>query len=203
MKILNKKTVGVILVVGALITLAFWELWGRENMGYIKVPVLTRSLEQHTVITKEHLTTKRVENPNEGVMSTDEMDYLIGMQTVQFIPKGEPLYRNYFKKSDFAIGGASGKYVLSIPESWLYSYPQTLRRGDRVYFYSEGKYITEAVVAYARSNGNQEVYSSTADRLEGTSPVSLIEAIVSEEQAELLLTMAESGKRFLILYSHN
>ncbi len=81
------------------------------------------------------------------------------------------------------------------------SYPQTLRRGDDVAFYCGGSIVTRAVVAYARDGSNAEVVSLSSERLTGSAPVSVIEVIVSENQALKLGTLADKGNKFVLLYS--
>lgn len=200
MTILKKKIFGLILILGAVISLAFWELWGRENIGYVQVPVFTESMDKYAVVGLNQIESIRIEKPKAQMVKWDDVEKLIGKQTKQYIPQGEPLYWEYFQNSNFAVGGSTGKFILSIPEVWLYSYPQTLRRGDRVYFYCKGELVTDAIVAYARTSGNQEVYSVNNDRLQGTSTVSLIEVIVTEEQAKLLGQLSDKGSRFVLLY---
>ena len=99
------------------------------------------------------------------------------------------------------MGGTSGQYVLSIPNQWLLSYPQTLRRGDTVRFYCEEEIVLSAVVAYARDSSNQEVISADDERLKASAPVSLVEVIVDEEKAMKLGKLGEAGKKFVLLYS--
>ena len=100
-----------------------------------------------------------------------------------------------------AVGGDTGQYILSIPDQWLMSYPQTLRRGDEVSFYCGGKLVTSALVAYARDSSNQEVMSGDDARLEASASVSLVEVVVTEAQAVMLGKLADQGERFVLLYS--
>ena len=81
------------------------------------------------------------------------------------------------------------------------SYPQTLRRGDEVSFYCDGKLVVTALVAYARDSSNQEVISQDDARLQASAPVSLVEVVVDESQALKLGRLADKGKRFVLLYS--
>ena len=81
------------------------------------------------------------------------------------------------------------------------SYPQTLRRGDEVIFYCDGRFIATAPVAYARDSSNQEVVSSDDARLQASAAVSLVEVVVDEGRALKLGKLADEGKRFVLLYS--
>lgn len=80
-------------------------------------------------------------------------------------------------------------------------YPQTLRRGDDVLFCCKGAVVTKAVVAYARDGNNAEVIFSENERLSGSAPVSNIEVVVSEKQANMLGKLADKGNKFVLLYA--
>lgn len=198
---MKKRIVGMILIGSCLLTLGFWEFWGRKNLGYEEILTVKSELAPNTVVTRDILTVKKIETAPKNVLRPADADMLIGMESKQLIPSGESLYLAYFEESSFNIGNDTGKYVLSIPNDWLKSYPQTLRRGDTAYFYCKGTIVTNAVVAYARDGSNQEVQSQDEARLVGTAPVSLIEVIVDENQAKLLGNLAEKGNKFVILYS--
>lgn len=198
---MKKRIVGMILIGTCLLALGFWEFWGRKNLGYEEILTVRSELAPNTVVTRDMLTVKKIETAPKDALRPADSDKLIGMESKQLIPTGESLYLAYFEESRFNIGNNTGKYVLSIPNDWLKSYPQTLRRGDTAYFYCKGTIVTDAVVAYARDGSNQEVRSQDEARLVGTAPVSLIEVIVNENQAKLLGNLAEKGNKFVVLYS--
>jgi len=75
-----------------------------------------------------------------------------------------------------------------------------LKRGDRAFFYCAGEIVTDAVVAYVRDGTNQEVYYGDDERLTSSASVSLIEVVVTEEQARLLGKLADKDNKFVILY---
>lgn len=198
---MQKRIVGMSLIVVFLFALGFWEFWGRKNLGYQEVLTVRKELEPNTVISADMLSVKKLEVIPQDALSPEDAESIIGLESKQLIPQGETLYAAYFEESSFTVGGESGKYVLSIPNDWLKSYPQTLRRGDSVYFYCKGSIVTEAVVAYARDGSNQEVRSQDDSRLIGSAPVSLVEVIVDEKQAKLLGNLADKGNKFVLLYS--
>lgn len=197
---MKKKIAGIALVLLSLGALGFWELWGRENITYDKVLVFKESQPKNTLITADMFRERKIENAGKGVILSSQMKELMGMETSQFVPAGTELYKEYFQESIFAVGPEEGKYILSVPSQWLKAFPQTLRRGDRAFFYCGGEPVTDAVVAYVRDGTNQEVYYGDDERLTSSSAVSLIEVIVDEKQAELLGKLAENGNKFVILY---
>ena len=197
---MKRRIAGIVLVVFSVGALGFWELWGRENITYDRVLVLKEALPKNTLITADMLRVKKVDRAGEGALMEGEKSEVVGLETTQFVPAGTELYREYFQESIFAVGEEQGRYILSIPAQWLKAFPQTLRRGDRAFFYCGGEPVTDAVVAYVRDGTNQEVYYGDDERLTSSSSVSLIEVVVDREQAALLGKLAEKGNKFVLLY---
>lgn len=197
---MKRRIAGIVLVMFSVGALGFWELWGRENITYDRVLVLKEALPKNTLITADMLRVKKVDRAGEGALMEGEKSEIVGLETTQFVPAGTELYREYFQESIFAVGEEQGRYILSIPAQWLKAFPQTLRRGDRAFFYCGGEPVTDAVVAYVRDGTNQEVYYGDDERLTSSSSVSLIEVVVDREQAALLGKLAEKGNKFVLLY---
>lgn len=197
---MKRRIAGIVLVMFSVGALGFWELWGRENITYDRVLVLKEALPKNTLITADMLRVKKVDRAGEGALIEGEKSEIVGLETTQFVPAGTELYREYFQESIFAVGEEQGRYILSIPAQWLKAFPQTLRRGDRAFFYCGGEPVTDAVVAYVRDGTNQEVYYGDDERLTSSSSVSLIEVVVDREQAALLGKLAEKGNKFVLLY---
>lgn len=200
MKWSKKRIIGIILIFSTLTALAFWELWGRSNLGYQKVPVLKKDTERYTKITADMLTFKPIEHPNKGTLTGADVEGLEGMAAGQYIPAGEPLYANYFTEAEFMTGEATDAFILALPEQWLAAYPQTLRRGDRVFFYCGGEAVTDAIAVHVKDSNNQEIYSAGNERLQDSGRVQSIEVAVNATQASQLEKLAAKGNRFLLLY---
>lgn len=197
---MHKRIIGLILIVASLGILGFWEFWGRENMMYEKILVFRDDVERNTQITADMVEVKPVETAAPEALGEEDLEKILSLETAQFIPANTELHPEYFQDPVFSIGGDSGRYILSIPNAWLQSYPQTLRRGDEVFFYCDGRLVTSAIVAYARDSSNQEVTSTDEERLNASSAVSLVEVVVEEEQALTLGKLADDGKQFVLLY---
>ena len=200
MKWSKKRIIGIILFFSTLTALAFWELWGRSNLGYQKIPVLKKDTERYTKITADMLTFKPIEHPNKGTLTGADVEGLEGMAAGQYIPAGEPLYANYFTEAEFMTGEATDSFILALPEQWLAAYPQTLRRGDRVFFYCAGEAVTDAIAVHVKDSNNQEIYSAGNERLQDSGRVQSIEVVVNATQASQLEKLAAKGNRFLLLY---
>lgn len=197
---MKKRIAGIILIVISLGALGFWELWGREYITYDRIVVLKESLPQNTLITQEMLREKRIEKAADDALKIQDAGILVGLETSQFVAAGTELYAEYFQESKFAVGEETGTYILSVPDQWIKAYPQTLKRGDRAFFYCGGEIITDAVVAYVRDGTNQEVYYNDEERLSGSASVSIIEVVVTEDQAAMLGKLADKGNKFVIMY---
>ncbi|MCI8608540.1 MAG: hypothetical protein HFE73_02755 [Firmicutes bacterium] len=198
---MRKRVIGLILIFASLATLGFWEFWGREHLTYEKILVLNQDVSRCSAVDETMFQIRMVEEAAEEVLRPEDMKDILQMETVQYIPAETPLYAAFFQDPALSVGEDTGRYILSIPGEWLMSYPQTLRRGDEVIFYCDGRFIATAPVAYARDSSNQEVVSSDDARLQASAAVSLVEVVVDEGRALKLGKLADEGKRFVLLYS--
>ena len=204
----------------------FWETSGREKYLYKEVVVLTQNVEENTQIDPEMLTLAKI-NPDdfiEGAVVKKEV--VAGKYSAQFIAKNSQISLAYLKdsaeeviKEDF--------YIFSIPPDWVITFPNSLRRGDIIYFYpvkidieevEQGKTINnidnlkiteksnlpESEVAYLKDSGNREVVdtddSASKPRYDGSANISNIEIITNYEDVSRLQDLADSGYKFIILY---
>ena len=212
-----------------LVTVAmiyFWETSGREKYLYKEVVVLNQNVEENTRIAPEMLTLAKI-NPAdfiEGAVVKKEV--VAGKYSAQFIAKNSQISLAYLKdsaeeviKEDF--------YIFSIPPDWVITFPNSLRRGDIIYFYpvkidieevEQGKTINnidnlkitqksnllESEVAYLKDSGNREVVdtddSANKPRYDGSANISNIEIITNYEDVSRLQDLADSGYKFIILY---
>lgn len=197
---MKRLVFGVVLIVLAIAGLFFWETEGRERFTYDEVLVLTEPVEKSTIITAEMLTTDRVAEAHPNAYRKAAAEQIIGKETTQYIADNTQLFPQCFEESTLIAHKEKNEYVLSIPNAWLESYPQTLRRGDTVYFWCDGKRVTSATVVYVKDSTNTEV-TSDDERLVASSRVSLVEIIANEKKANLLSKYAEDGNKFVILYN--
>lgn len=196
---ISKSLTGIILIIVTLLGIVAWELWGREELLYDEVLVFSANVEANDVIRADMLAVKKINNANDKALKAEDAQKVVGKAATQYIPRNTEIFDVYFDESNLVVG--EDEYVLSIPNDWLQSYPQTLRRGDTAYFYADGKMITKATVAYAKDGANQEVTSRDEERLAGSSTISLVEVIVTNAQADMLSKLAERNTKFVILYN--
>jgi hypothetical protein len=195
---LNRRIIGLAMITVTLAAIGIWEFWGRENISYRQVIVLREDTKAHTVISEDDIQTKKLESPSGEALTEADAENLIGMETSQYVAADTELRREYFQTSQFAVGQDSGKALMSLPSDWLLSFPQTLRRGDKVNIYNGTVKLMEAVTAHVKDSGGQEVLSQDSQRMEASSALSHIEIIGSEEDLVELSKLASEGAKFTL-----
>ena len=189
---MNRRIIGLAMITVTLAAIGIWEFWGRENISYRQVIVLREDTKAHTV------QTKKLESPSGEALTEADAENLIGMETSQYVAADTELRREYFQTSQFAVGQDSGKALMSLSSDWLLSFPQTLRRGDKVSIYNGTVKLMEAVTAHVKDSGGQEVLSQDSQRMEASSALSHIEIIGSEEDLVELSKLASEGAKFTL-----
>ncbi|MBS6799115.1 MAG: hypothetical protein KH297_04455 [Firmicutes bacterium] len=195
---MNRRIIGLAMITVTLAAIGIWEFWGRENISYRQVIVLREDTKAHTVISEDDIQTKKLESPSGEALTEADAENLIGMETSQYVAADTELRREYFQTSQFAVGQDSGKALMSLSSDWLLSFPQTLRRGDKVNIYNGTVKLMEAVTAHVKDSGGQEVLSQDSQRMEASSALSHIEIIGSEEDLVELSKLASEGAKFTL-----
>ena len=219
----HKRLFGVILLILALGFFIFWELKGRAEFLKSNVVVLNNDVIKGTEITADMLEYIKIDSQNIIENSITRYNDIIGLEAKHFIPAGSQLVPNYFDVSSLVL--KDDEKIMSLPNGWIHSYPETLRRKDKVYIYAvepsnnesndnsikidnstkkteqERIYIFTTTVAYVKDNSNKEVNSLDDDRLVGSSTISNIEIVITEEQFEMLKTYTKDGYTFVLMYT--
>lgn len=220
------SSLGIILMLATLAMIHFWETKGRERFLYSEVLVLNQSVEAGIPITSDMLDLTKINPDNlmEGAIVIK--DEVIGKYSAHYIPKYSQLALAYFKD-----GNANTKkedcYIFTIPADWIITFPNSLRRGDIIYFYpvkmADGKGeesksfnsqgstkvtkesdLIKSEVAYLKDSGNREVVNTAGeDRYDGSANISSIEIITNYEDMSYLEGLADSSWKFIILYKAN
>jgi hypothetical protein len=197
----RKKIFGLILIILSLMGMFVWEVKGRDMVTMEEILVLKENTDKSRIITDEMLVATKVREVSKEAIRPKDKDKIVGLESVQFVHKAAPLFIEYFEDDELVVDAKSNQYVMAIPNKWLLSYPQSLRRGDTAIFYVDGNKVTSAKVVYAKDGTNKEVVSNDSTRLDGSSNISLVEIIVDEEKANELSTLASLGNRFVIMYN--
>ncbi|MFV0518358.1 MAG: SAF domain-containing protein [Aminipila sp.] len=210
---------GILLIILATTIFFGWENFGREAFTYEAVIVFKDDIQKGTIIDKSQLAQLNVEKSSLIKNAITDPDKIIGKRSNTFIPRGGQLCKEFFSDPELVTG--DGNNILSIPMEWIYSYPQTLRRGDLVHFYAIEKSLTEnseygdvavgievgsesplisAKIAYVKDSSNREVIDVTANRMDGSAAVSGIEIVISEDKYKELKSAVEMGQIFIVMY---
>lgn len=208
---------GIVLILFAVLLFFGWENFGREAFTYDSVIVFKQDVQKGTMVDKSMMGMMKIEKAGiiNGVIKNP--DLIDGKRTNTFIPKGLQLTEEFFSDPELVTG--DGSNILSVPMEWIYSYPQTLRRGDLVHFYSIDKALTEngyegeggaftgsekplisAKIAYVKDSSNREVIDVTPNRMDGSGAAYGIEIVISEEKYRILKSAAEAGRLFVVMY---
>ncbi len=198
---MKKRICGILMIVLSLGALGFWELWGRENLSYRKIAVLRESCEAHTLITEDMLKPQKVERVTKGAILWSKADEITGLETKQYVAGELELHREYFGDPQLRIGKTFDRYVLMIPDTWIMSMPESIRRGDTAFFYLGEKLICETPVVHVKDSYGQEITDSSGNRFYPSGTIKTVEIIVSSAQMEELDRLANKGNRFTVTYS--
>ncbi len=213
--------IGIILILAVVGGIFLWESVGREYFEYGTIVVLKNHTYDNSTITADMLGIMKVPKDTIIESAVTNPEEIIGKAARHYLPACTQLVPEYFEEEKLTI--KNGQYVLSISPDWIVSYPQTLRRGDTLYFYAfkdgrevrfdengnavindtekNSRIICKAVVAYAKDGGTQEVVSDDLQRLTGSGNVNLIEIITDSKTAAAITGYAESGYSFVLLYN--
>lgn len=181
----GKKIIGIVLILVSIAALFTWEKWGKNRFLYEDVLAFSQNVEKGTVITEDMISTVKMDIGEEDQLKSADKKSIIGREAAFFIHKGAPLFREYFVEEGLTADEKRDRYILSIPADWLLSAPKTMTRGDRAYFYSDGKFVTSAILSYAEEEGKS------------------YEVVVSASQAETLSKIASRGDEIVITYTTN
>jgi hypothetical protein len=218
--------IGLLLMLATVAMIYFWETSGREKYLYKEVVVLNQNIEENTRIAPEMLTLVKI-NPDDFIEgAVVKKQDVSGKYSVQFLAKNSQICLSYFKDSAEEII-KEDFYIFSIPPDWIITFPNSLRRGDIIYFYPvktdiekeeqtrtinnidnlkklDKSNLAQSEVAYLKDSGNREVVDADDNgnkpRYDGSANISSIEIITKCEDISHLQSLADSGYKFIIFY---
>ncbi len=198
---MRRKIAGIIMIVLSLGALGFWELWGRENLSYRSILVFKEPHEAYTLVTDDMLREIRVERASSGALGPKDRNRILGMETRQYVPAGQELDIQYFRDTMFRTGLKEDSFVLRVPDLWMVSCPESIKRGDKAFFYLGEELLCETRVIHVKDSYGREITYSGLDRYYPTGRMNLIEVMLSGENVRKLSMLAEKGNRFTIIYA--
>ena len=210
-------------MLASLVTIYWWEATGRTQLLYDEVLVLNQSVEANTTITEDMLDIIKTDPSNfiEGALVDKEK--VIGKITAHYIPKYSQLTLEYFTVEK-AESSKEDQYIFTIPSDWIITFPNSLRRGDIIYFYpvkmpdekveeiksfssssnikvTKESNLVSSEVAYLKDSGNREVVDTVGEeRYDASANIVSIEIITNWEDFSYLQGLADENYKFIILY---
>ena len=218
-----KGLLGILVIILAVSGLYAWETIGRQELTYTDVIVFKKDVEGQVVVSKEMLGRMKIESRILPSNTITDAELIIGKETSNYIPAQLPLTEKFFTSPELTPG--KDQFIFKLPEEWVYSFPQSLRRGDEIFIYlvrnakaveaalnngeapviseygdAPQKPILSATVVYVKDNANREVVSTGEDRFDGTSSLAQIEIIASEADYNKLANAYNDGYCFNLMY---
>ena len=187
------------MIVLSLSLMGVWEFWGREELAYEDILVLRKPLEAGTILSEDSFSVKKADSPSKEALRPGDRSELVGLATSQYVADDLELRREYFTPVEYRVGGDTGRGIMALSMDWLLSYPQTLRRGDKVELYKESKKLGECVVAHVRDSANNEIVFSPGDRSSSTGTALYVEVIGEIGTLVGISKEAAKGNRFSLI----
>jgi hypothetical protein len=144
----GKTVLGIVMIVMSVVALFVWETYGKERFTGQEIAVLNADVDAGTLITEKMIETADTDLKVSGCLSCVEAKKFVGKETARFIHKGAPLFREDFHEEGMTAKIEEDEYYMPVPKDWVVSIPDTMVKGDRVFFYANGKFITSAVVTF-------------------------------------------------------
>jgi hypothetical protein len=220
------SSLGILLMLATMAMIYFWETRGREQFLYSSVVVLNQSVEANVSITPGMLGWIKINPDNLIERAIVQKEKIIGKYSVHYIPKNSQLTPAYFK-DDTTDTKKVDSYIFAIPTDWIITFPNSLRRGDTIYFYpvkivdeneeanksfdsldnikvTNQSDLLKSEVAYLKDSGNREVVNTAGnDRYDASANIASIEIITNYEGVLHLQNLADNNYKFIILYKAN
>lgn len=200
---INKRSrvLGIILIIASIISMYYWEKWGRDKYLYNEILIYTKDIETCEILDESMLTTARVNYVPPKALKPEDIKSVLGLAAKCHLNKGNFVFATHVEKPDLLFNISDEKYVMTIPREWMKNCPKSIKRGDKVYFYHGEKFITEATVFHVKDSSNQEVQVLDTDRLNMSANVDSIEVLVEYDQIEILNQEYNKGEEIIVLYN--
>ncbi|MDX9888008.1 MAG: SAF domain-containing protein [Anaerovoracaceae bacterium] len=153
-----KPTIGILLIILALLGGYYWETQGRQSYQQIEVPVTSVDILKgerlgHQMVKTVYLDKGALVG---GTLMEKDIHQLVDSRATQFIPANSQIVREYFESSNTSF--TKNRSVFSLPSSWIFSKSSSLRKGDWVEIYGEDiSYFGRYQIAFVKDQGDVEI----------------------------------------------
>lgn len=205
-----KNTIGVVIMLTTISVIFFWEYWGREQLLYVDVISIKESLKKGDVVEKHNIEYIKIEREKLIKGHIAVPSDIIGKHAKHFIPAFAQLHPLYFNQTVVQ----SDEMIFRIPNDWLISFPETLRKGDEINILEVNKnykkevnmendesYLLSCKVAFVKDSSNAEITDKTiVEREIATNSIATIELIITENKYEILKKSLYNENKLIIVY---
>lgn len=142
---------GIIFVIIGILGILFWEYRGEKLLLYKDVFIVNNDVKKGTLITKDVISTMKFRDTqliNGAILfsnkrTTDESNLkdIINKSAKQFIPKNSQLSKRFVDNTDVIL--KDNQFIFKVPNEWIVAIPSSLRRRDKIFFYSVSPYFQE------------------------------------------------------------
>lgn len=146
---------GILSILGLSGLMWWWESVGRQSILYEEVLVLKQDVQRGELIKESMLDTVRFEKARLIDHPVRDPKEIVGLEARQYIPKNSQLDVRYFESPELITD--KDRLNFKIPNDWIYSIPNSLRRKDRIALYA----VDRAVLQDAKNKKIQIEDAST------------------------------------------
>lgn len=202
---------GILLIVGAMGGLVYWEVDGREAVLMDPVLVAKEQIQQGTIITENLFRVLGVmeENRIEGALEPLDLSSIVGKVAAQTIMKNSQIVTAYFVEQTFFLD--RGESIFVIKPEWIVMRSSSLRRGDIIDIYgADGQSLFGSFrIAFVKDANELEVVNQEGqqvdgvlDRVNSTALIDHIEIIASLSEYQSIIEYAGSPESKGLLLIH-
>ncbi|WP_157213484.1 SAF domain-containing protein [Paenibacillus senegalensis] len=137
--------IGILLLTALGAMIVWWETDGRNRYMYESVLVLREDIRRGEVVHEEMLLSLRMDKHLILSDAITEPGTVIGKEAKHYVPAGTQLHPRYFEHPGLVTG--EDMFIVKVPQEWLYSVPDTLRRKDQVVFFEVTKDVLDRTYA--------------------------------------------------------
>lgn len=179
---------GIMIMTAIALVFLWWETSGRSQYVYKPVVVLREDVQRGERITMEMLATTQIDTTAAIHSVIVDPNEIVGKEAKHFIPRLSQLHPKYFE--DPGLVTNEDTFIMKIPNDWIYSVPDTLRRKDKVVFFEVTKDVinstdTKKIVidpdAGSPTNGNNIIptYKAADRSIEALSKYPIYKTVVA------------------------
>lgn len=133
----------------------YWEYYGRVEFLYTDVLVPIENMKNGDMVTKEAFKTIKVDAANVIEDAITDIESIKGLEVKQYIPKSNQLSPLFFDVPNLVL--SESEQIFQIPNEWITSKPDTIRRKDTLVIYPIFKEVSYKDVSLVDDNEDDEV----------------------------------------------